>query len=182
MTTRKRRSRFTCTMENGTQFYALAYTAEQVRDHYSRLGPVKTVVKGDTRIKAAKESIKGRGGFVLDNAAIDKAIEELGIKHPVKIRFNGRVGSTAGNHRLRQDMQGRHYHDIMLKSYALPDDASFTLWHELTHALQAERAGGTVQSWLAEQKRQARWPYKSRPVEREANAVANAHHNQKLCR
>lgn len=116
--------------------------------------------------RKASAAVSGPG-FRIDQLALDEAIEFLGLKLPVDIRFNGRAGRVRGNY--RRDHSG---HRIMLKSYLEPAQASRTLWHELAHAMQSERAG-SVWNWntVANERKPGssrRIRYAVRPIEVEA--------------
>lgn len=170
---RKRRCRWTATLTDGTRKYHLAYSETEIRAHYG--DRVKTVTKGDARIAERNAQIKSKGGFLVDKVALRKATEELGLRHEVRVRTNSRVGTTLGRHRFYG-----HYHDIMLKGYLTPEQASATLWHELAHARQAERAG-SAHAWNKEVRKQRRCSYKQRPIEIEANKLADEKREQVLC-
>lgn len=74
-----------------------------------------------------------RAGWVLDQDEILAAMEKLGIECKVRIRFmTGRY--TRGTHRNGLD---KHY--ITLDQNRNVFDTNLTLWHELAHAMQAER-------------------------------------------
>lgn len=166
-----RRTRFTVyfTPDQEPQVI-LAYHGQEneIRDYYEKRGyAVRRVVKGDHRKKQRAAAKQREGGFRIDRKALNAAIDALGLDLPVDIRFHARVGSTNGNYRF----DGRR-HDIMLKSYLTPEQASSTLWHELTHAMQAERAGATTAAWSSVQREQARWSYWNRPIEREARQMS----------
>lgn len=107
-----------------------------------------------------------RGRFVLNPEAVQDAVRELGLNVQVRIRFHARAGNTNGIYR-------RYFthHDIMLKTYLTPKEASSTLWHELTHAMQAERAGAP-DAWNAYAKAQRSYSYDNRPIEVEARAMS----------
>lgn len=168
-----RRSRFTVHTASGDRHVILAYGMSDARLFYEQRGHVVTkVVKGDYR---AVQPAAG-GGFRVDQQALRVAIELLGLKLPVKVRFNSRVGSTMGNYRFR----GTH-HDIMLKSYHDAAQASSTLWHELTHAMQAERSGGTMETWASFNRDQKRYTYRSRPIEVEARQMSRDMSDCPLC-
>jgi hypothetical protein len=164
----RRRSRFTVYLGGvASPRVCLGYTSQGVRDHCERLGYIVTrVERGDYRKKAMAEQAASVGGFVIDHAAVRDACELLGISKPVKIRFNSRLGSTNGNYRFREG-----YHDIMLKSYRTAEQATETLWHELCHAMQAERAGDEI-AWDAVLREQHRTPYSRRLIEVEARQMA----------
>ncbi len=174
-----RRSRYTVKLANPTRsVVCLAWDADYPRKHYESLGhTVLSVTKGDYRIKAHAAAVKAKGGFKLDQGAVRDARALLGIKLPVDIRFHSRVGNTNGNYRF----DGRK-HQIMLKTYHTPEQASSTLWHELCHAMQAERAGGTVADWGVVRREQARYPYSRRPIEREAREMSATMANCPLTR
>lgn len=167
-TSRPRRARFTVYREGFSEpIVCLAWTAEGVRQHYTLAGyNVTRVVKGDYRKQEQAAALKAAGGFTIDQAAIRDACDLLGIKLPVKVRTHSRVGNVTGNYRFRNG-----YHDIMLKSYRTAAEASATLWHELCHAMQAERAGDEA-AWGAVLSEQGRYPYRLRPIEREARKMA----------
>jgi hypothetical protein len=169
-----RRTRWTIVLAGGEPFVMLAYDEDQIRRHYEGRG--KTVVritKGDFR-KTQPPRLASTG-FVIDNAVLDDAKDLLGLQKPVKIRFNNRVGGTLGNHRFRLD----GYHDIMLKRYLSADRANKTLWHELTHAMQAERSGD-YNDWVIFSKAQRKISYDKRPIEIEAREMADQMKDIKL--
>lgn len=170
-----RRTRFTVTLEGNAPRVILAYTADYVRGHYEKLGyNVLSVERGDHRTKARHAAIKACGGFRIDAAALAAAVAEIGLTLPVRLAYNGRVGNTNGNYRFR----GTH-HAIMLKSYHTPQQATETLWHELCHAMQAERAGD-LKAWSGVYAQQRRYPYSRRPIEVEARQFAAARSHRPL--
>lgn len=171
--TRPRRSRYTVTLIGGQKYVILAYSAEQVRDHYTRQGfDVRSVAKGDFRkTERTNEVVSSGGGWTIDEEAVKQAAELLGVKRPVKVRTHARVGGTHGNYRLRNRRPEQPYHDIMVKSYLSPSQASETLWHELTHASQADRCD-TPEAWEAFSRNQRRYPYRVRPIEVEARETS----------
>ena len=145
----------------------LGYDRQSVIDHYARRSlVVESVTAGDYHKQARNAAIKASGGgWALDMDAINQAIDLLGLTWPVKFRLNGRVGPTAANHSMKQSSGNVHH--IMVKTYAKMEDVSENIWHELTHAMQAERAG-SVDAWCDESRRQRRYPYSIRPIEVEA--------------
>lgn len=171
----RRRSRFTVQLSTGPSV-VLAYDAQGARSYYVGRGrEVLSVVKGDYRIAPSV------GGWTLDQDAVNAAAASLGLKLPVTIKANARQGSTLGNHRLKPQaglragpaQRASGYHAIMVKSYLTPEQASSTLWHELTHSLQAERAGGTPELWRVEQ-RKHHGQYRHSALEIEARAMSVA--------
>jgi hypothetical protein len=176
----RQRTRFTVTFEDGTKKVILCYNAAEARHYYEHKGyAVAGVMRGDYRKQARVAAIKSQDGHTIDTAALNVAKAELGLIMPVKIRRDGRVGQTNGNHRLR----GFEHH-IMLKSYLTPEQATHTLWHELTHAVQAERAIASGRGWAAVSNEQRRYRYSVRPIEIEANKIADAMmaEGRRLCR
>jgi hypothetical protein len=161
---RPRRTRFTVTFSDGDKGVILAFPGQEqaIVDHYNRLG--KAVLRVD---KGDHVHVKPEGGFTVDQAALRDAIALLDLKVPVRIRYNSRAGRTNGNYRRRAT-----HHDIMLKSYLTPEEASSTLWHELTHAMQAERAGSR-EDWGQVILAQKRYSYSMRPVEVEARQMSH---------
>lgn len=179
----RRRSRFTVDLilKDGKphRSVVLAYSADDVRTRYhlpTRGQYVLDVKAGDYRKQQRAAEIKAQGGYRVDQRALRAAIETLGLKLPVKIRYNGRVGQTNGNYTFRGG-----YHDIMLKTYHTADQASSTLWHELTHAMQSERVGGTLGTWAEYRKGQRRYTYRQRPMEVEARRMSAKMSHIKLC-
>ena len=154
----------------------LAYDAQGAIKHYNSLGYiVLQIEKGDHRRKAKAAAVKASGGYRVDHAALRDACDLLGLTMPVRIRHSSRVGNTRGNYR-----HGGTYHDIMLKSYLSAEQASSTLWHELTHAMQAERAGS--ESGWAAVLRDSHGKYQRCPLEREARQMSRTMANVPLCR
>ncbi len=161
-------------MEDGSQRVIMSYPGRdaEIVEHYARRG--FTVVRVD---HGDLVSVKPQGGYRVDAEALKAAIELLGLKLPVKVRHNSRVGSTRGNYRITKDGT----HDIMVKSYLTPEQASSTLWHELTHAMQAERAGANWTAWGRAINDQKRWPYSRRPIEIEAQQMSADMADLPLC-
>lgn len=175
-----KRTRYTVTVQRHgigvERRVILAYDAAGARDFYATLGYVVIqVVKGDYRNAARRAAVLAAGGFRVDQAALRDACDLLGLKLPVRIRFNSRVGSTNGNYRFAGT-----YHNIMLKSYLTPEQASSTLWHELTHAMQAERAG-SLSAW-AQVQSESHGKYRRCPREIEARRMSATMHDVALCR
>ena len=89
-------------------------------------------------------------GWLVDETNLARAIKDLKIKFPVRIKTTGHRGGRLGAHQLRFGYDaprgtripaGTHfYHHITVKSWLSAQNAGETIWHELTHAMQAERA------------------------------------------
>lgn len=163
----KRRKRYTVTLSDSSQHVILAFDALDARLYYTQRDlTVVSVNAGDYRMKPTERE------WELNYVALRNARRELGLTLPVTVRKNGREGGTNATYRLKPE--GHH---IVVKSYLTRQQATEALWHELQHAQQAERVGGTVEAWKVEHNRQRKWPYKRRPMELEARhtAAANAH-------
>ena len=140
---RPRRSRFTVTVEGyPAKRVILAYTAQGAVDHYNSCGlRVLDVVKGDLVNVHTPER---KGGWKL-SGRLAEAQDFLGLTIPVKIKQTGHQGGRYGAHSLRIDRAtGKPYHHITVKSWLSVAEAGRTLWHELTHAMQAERCAAAL--------------------------------------
>lgn len=191
---RKPRKRFQCTTVLAGQektFPILAASAQQVREHYTKRGyQVKSVVLLNT---ANMRALNG-GGWKLSNAYWRKALDHLDLKLPVVVQQMGRVGNTNANYQLLHRSEAPRgvrvpvgttlFHLLKAKSYHTAEQASESLWHELTHAWQAEQAMsadyGTPSEWdrnawerLTKRQRK-NFSYDDRPIEREARRNAAA--------
>lgn len=77
--------------------------------------------------------------FDLD--AIERAGRELGLRLPVGlavVEAGGYWQTTDGAHRVKTADRGEHAHGITVRRSVDAERASRILWHELTHAAQAE--------------------------------------------
>lgn len=170
-----RRSRYTVTVidSNGNQSrrVVLAYSADGARQCYARRYwySVVSVTKGDYRKVAAPTQPKQAQRFKVDASALRDACELLDIRLPVKVRTHSRVGGTLGNHRF----PGEAWHNVMVKSYLSVVEANSVLWHELAHCMQSEKAVRAGKRWAAVSQAQRAYPYRIRPIEIEANALAD---------
>lgn len=161
----RRRSRFTVVLAGQDAHVILAYSSDDVRRHYESIGyTVVRVTRGDFRKPTAPAATGPR--FRVNDAALREAIDLFGLRLPVRVRLHARCGITNGSYRFEGT-----YHNIMLKSYRTAQEASETLWHELTHALQAERAGSVIE-WDRVYAEQRRYPYRVRPVKIEAREMS----------
>jgi len=95
---------------------------------------------------------QARAGWYLDQDAILEAIDKLGIKMPVHIRYmtataravrergrgrswgKGGKGWTYGTHR-----NTKQHHKITVDQEREAAETSNTLWHELAHCMQSEK-------------------------------------------
>lgn len=167
----------------------LAYSALGARQYFeNRHYTVLEVERGDyRRTERAARYVPEGGGFSIDQKALAEAIELLGIKRPVQIRLNGKVGPTHGTHRWvprsgkfkvnpnLDTATGGMLHRITLKSYLTAEQAGRTLWHELTHAMQAERESADAatmreafEAWRFCSARGRGIAYNRKPIEVEA--------------
>ena len=97
-------------------------------------------------------------GWEVDRVALAKACDYLGLTLPVYVkRSNGRRrlgayhGRSIGALIHRNLIPTQSYHRITVAAVNSPEDASRTLWHELTHAAQAERDqshGKRYRKWM----------------------------------
>jgi hypothetical protein len=128
--------------------YVRAYGVDDARAYYEARGYIVHDVR--------KPPTTGTVEWKLNQPAVDEAIAFLGIKLPVTIKQTRRTGSQKGAHTMRPEGPGIRVtssgivglrtaeraawsHRITAKSYLSPAEASAVLWHELTHAMQAER-------------------------------------------
>lgn len=126
-----------------------------------------------------------RSGVVLDAEAVAGAVEFLGLRRDVSIRWWGNPfksptipGETVSGHCMF--WRGRHVIDISADLDA--DTASRVLWHELQHAAQAERPVKGVhyykrgEAFLAEyEDAQTRHGYDDNPLEIEARVAEDVY-------
>lgn len=169
----RRRQRYTVTFEDGSRSVILAHTGASADSHYRERGriPVK-VERGDYRHAEASAAPGDR--WHLDHGAIREACEYFGLDWPVDIKLTGRQGGRYGAHTIYPN---RHGHFITVKRWLSAEQASRTLWHELTHAAQVERvaarAGATAPrevatAWRASPERGKGTSYLRKPSEVEA--------------
>lgn len=127
----------------------------------------------------------------VDRIALKRACEVLGITSPVHVkRSPGRSLAGAYHGRKLGALVHRHcdpvqsYHCITVSAVLHPNDASRTLWHELTHAAQSERdpafhkkydKAEALQRCKSKQSSAAHRRYKALPWEVEARANSGLH-------
>lgn len=81
---------------------------------------------------------RARGGWYFDQEAILEALDELNIKLYMQLKFmTGKY--RYGTHRVKKGTTHPRFHHITVDQNHSPQEASNTLWHELAHAMQAER-------------------------------------------
>lgn len=188
----QRRTRYTVTHRTSAgikQAVVLGYSLDGIRIHMIRCGyDVTKVVKGDYRAAPRAVAQSGGTGWKLDRRALNAAAKSLGLKLPVHIKTNSKYGGTNGTYRFKDAAKAPRgfamanasaYHNIVIKSYLTPQQATETMWHELQHAVQAERAGSVI-AWNAFTRDQKRYSYKRRPIEIEARRVASANAHKML--
>lgn len=78
---------------------------------------------------------KSKAGWYLDQDAILEAIDKLGIKRHVAIRYMTAKRRGRGTHYITFDRT----HKITVDQLTDVEGANRILWHELTHCMQAER-------------------------------------------
>lgn len=113
----------------------------------------------------------------INELQLQKAIEEFDLRWPVRIKLTGHKGGRYGAYWLRYDWaKETFYHHITVKRWLSKHAAGQTLWHELTHAKQAERIAERsprehpIFAWDEARKREAGGPYRDRISEKEASA------------
>lgn len=79
-----------------------------------------------------------RAGWIPARALILSAMDWLQIELPVLICYSGGKGYTYGTHHISKH-NGQNYHRITLYQDQPTDKANESLWHELAHAMQAEK-------------------------------------------
>lgn len=154
----------------------------------------------------------GQRRYEINEANLKEAIEFLGIKQPVYIKFHGRRArrnETVATCTFLPTWRAlgveqrffekwvketghpgyvETYHKIVLKSYLSASYASKCLWHELCHAMQAERSSkgdpnhfGAILSWNKADDRDRQYKYDDRPCEIEALAYEEFSDELPLC-
>lgn len=194
-----RRSRFTVFTDRGPQVI-LAYDRAGAAAYYERRGlTVIRVEAGDYRHVEA--SAKPGEIWKLDREALQLALDFFRIELPVEIKFTGHRGGRLGAHTL--DAYGGNVikrggriahldsatdikHKITVKRWLSAEQASRTLWHELAHAMQAERAAcaanaitpaDILRSWRDCSERGRGISYENKPHEIEAREY-EAYHDE----
>ena len=148
--------------------------------------------------KSPKPRAKPRAAkWKLNDDALAQAVEFLGLKHPVYFTRNN-TKTRSGSYSLRYGWtlpataparfrQATLVHRIQLRPADTAEDASRTLWHELAHAMQAERSLsgasngiGAVGVFAKAVRAEAAIPYKRRPSEIEAREYEAFHDEMPL--
>ena len=174
---RPRRTRYRVETHRGP-VDVLAYSPDGARSAAIRAG--YTVVAGP--FVSRRRTQAGDARWTVDDRAIRRACVALGVEWDVRITRT-KAQRTNGVHRLRI-RSGRPVHYITGPALADTAKATATLWHELTHAAQAERVArergvhgdplGALHAWVAFVRTQNRWSYERRPIEIEARRAAEA--------
>ncbi len=139
-----------------------------------------------------------RAGWSIDYRALDivrdiRKQEEMGIEScleltlPIKIRFSS-ARSKHGSYGCKRDEQGNLYHRIILVQKRGLEAANETLWHELTHAHQAEawakENNNSPKNWVREAYCKVGGfsgeSYRNNPYEIQAGQVASLNQFVKL--
>jgi hypothetical protein len=106
-----------------------------------------------------------KGGWSISVSAIREAIDFLELTAPVEVKLAAGL-RRHGAHRFRDGV-----HVITLSTYLNVEQASFTLWHELTHAAQTDYLGR--QEFVAAYNNESRMHgYSGNAFEVEANQMA----------
>lgn len=179
-----RRQRYTVTLESGERKVILAYNGADATAWFIGRGyRVEKVERGDYHHAEASSPT----GWRLNQGNLREAIAFLGIELPVRIKQTGHKGGRYGAHGF-QPLRGKFmknpaldtasggmYHNITIKNWLSPEKAGETLWHELTHAKQAEEASASAttmrakfNAWRTCESRGNGVTYMRKPVEVEA--------------
>jgi Zn-dependent peptidase ImmA (M78 family) len=123
-----------------------------------------------------------KAGWVIDQDAVIDAMDYLKIEHTVHIRFMT-ARYRQGTHRTKVN----DAHHLTLDQSRDLESANFTLWHELTHARQAEEFTRETGKPMKMFHREAYKPngvsgqaYHKNIYEIEANAMAEVMSHRKL--
>lgn len=113
-----------------------------------------------------------KSGVILDFDSIVRAIERLGVKFPVYLKWSSGV-YRHGCHRWNEDIET---HTITLSHYRNGIQTSETLWHELVHAAQSERCENPADFYAYHYKPEGLTGqvYRRNKYEVEAKAIAKA--------
>lgn len=82
-----------------------------------------------------------RGGWEILPSKVEAAIEEMGIRYHVRIRYSDGYYKVGGHGIRKNIIRGyglRVWHRIVLSQDRGIEEANETLWHELRHAQQTE--------------------------------------------
>lgn len=165
----RRRTRHRLITDKGT-LDVLAFSRERAlavaeQHGYTVIGAVAPVRRQVERVPASAAK------WAKDERAIRAAIAQLGIRRPVNIKLTGHKGGRNGAYTTRG-----HGHNITVKNWLTPEQATETLWHELRHAYQFEQcvgpATGTAALALWRSYPGRRGSYENRPMERDARSYA----------
>lgn len=159
--------------------YVLAYDDAGALATLIRYGYEAAKVEALRQIRA--RTLRHGQPYRVDQAALQEAIDFFDLQLPVRIRYDSRAGDTNGNYRLGgcgPIGSEPNYHNIMLKTYLSVEQSNRTLWHELTHAMQAEREARWSGIPVTDRRAQSAWEhadargrnrgYTDKPIEVEA--------------
>jgi hypothetical protein len=111
--------------------------------------------------------------WLFDMEAIREAAALLGLKHPVLVAVSDTT-RLSGSHRTKGPISARgerfdFHHQITVGRTLSFREASATIWHELTHAMQRERDGESFEVQYRQESIEA--GYQGNRYEREARAM-----------
>lgn len=150
------------------KFFNIERDGTVTMDERSLGNGLDEAVKQDSRLrrgedwkftKAAEYDAPMQRQYTIDNPAVRRAAQELGLKNPVKVEV---VGGTHGSHFTLPN--GSHLVEIV--GWLKPESANKQLWHELKHAAQIEEQG------TLPQRPEAFGEYRAMPTEVEAREFA----------
>jgi hypothetical protein len=103
---------------------------------------------------------------------IDKARALLGISLPVRVRKTAGKRVAGRHYGIQTANNGSRYHYITVAARLTPEQASRTLWHEMTHAAQYEQDPHFTMTYTAQR---LIFGYRDCPLEVEAKANEEYH-------
>lgn len=174
-----RRKRFEIIAESA-RWQALAYPnaagefPSNALEHYKSLG--YTVLSA----RPLGRQIMPKQAWAVNHVALTDACKTLDIRWPVRVKRTANSKKLYGRHRLHSFPELSH--TITLAAGLRVQQASEVLWHELAHAMQAEREvreldgwenlspKRAIKIWCAADARSRKLPYSSRPCEIEARS------------
>lgn len=176
-----RRTRYRVTAERagqGRSWDVLAYSRESALRFLERQGYYNIeMTTGRRRPVGSGQPAR----WEIDRTALKRACAMLGITWEVKITRTTARGRT-GSWTMSPERHTAKVHRITANKLSDLETANRTLWHELTHAAQCERVGGTWAQYFAHHRREHGYPYTIRPCEVEARANAEQYGHIMLVR
>lgn len=154
-----------------------AYSEEGARTCAIRYG--YNIVACRKYVKAEYHQAPENSGFKISALNLRSAEKLLGLTWPIEIKKTSHKGGRRGCYKPTM-RNGRYVHAITIKSWLDPEQAGRTLFHELTHGLQAEREiikhsnwPAFVRAWNAKYRDGTAYEAKPQEIEARANEALN---------